>query len=225
MNKRMKWGSFVTGGAIAVLVLSGTSMAKAGIAGSAHDFSTKTWNAGGNGTLCGVCHVAHNAKTPQLIPLWSHETSSDAGYTMYTSVTFNASGTISAAPSGPSKVCLSCHDGTVAVDSFGGVTNGGTYVTTGLLSKDLSNDHPISFTYDSTLVTADGYLHEPTTQTVPGMGARTVSQVMLTGGKMECSSCHDVHRQKGTSAADSTLLIVGGPLYQGSKLCLTCHNK
>ncbi len=218
MNKRMKWMSVMVAG---TLVLSGASIAKAGIAGSAHDFSTELWSAG---TLCGVCHVAHNAKTPQLIPLWSHETSSDAGYTMYTSATFNAAGTISAAPSGPSKVCLSCHDGTVAVDNFGGTTNGTTYTTAGygLLSKDLSNDHPISFTYDSSLVSADGYLHEPTTATVPNMGTRTISQVMLTDGKMECSSCHDVHRQKGSSGSDSTLLIVNGA---GSKLCLTCHNK
>lgn len=233
--RKMNKMKMVSVAAIGALVLAGSPVAMAGIAGTGHDFSTASWNNGGKGgTLCGVCHVAHNAYTPQLIPLWSHVTSSDSGYQMYTSATFNAASTISAAPSGPSKACLSCHDGTVAVDSFGGtagVTNGSTYIDAvnpgAKLSKDLRNDHPISFTYDTALANADGYLYDPSTKPVAyvGDGTRKISEVMLTGGKMECSSCHDVHAQKGDSADDSNLLIIGGQFHQGSKLCLTCHNK
>jgi hypothetical protein len=35
----------------------------------------------------------------------------------------------SASPTGPSLACLSCHDGTVAVNSYGNAIQGGTAVT------------------------------------------------------------------------------------------------
>ena len=70
-------------------------------------------------------------------------------------------------PSGASKLCLSCHDGVTALDSFAGAT-GTTLIGTigtgaGDLTTDLSSSHPISFTYDDALATTDGSLHPPTT--------------------------------------------------------------
>src|SRR6476660_2041679 len=45
----------------------------AGIANSAHDWSTEAWNV--NKDLCGPCHMAHGSDPAnQLIPLWSHQT-------------------------------------------------------------------------------------------------------------------------------------------------------
>ncbi|NOX90398.1 MAG: cytochrome c3 family protein [Calditrichaeota bacterium] len=182
------------------------------IVGSAHDFSGKSWNA--TGEICIVCHTPHNAdNTVTGAPLWNHEVTT-ATFTPYSSATLDAT---VGQPDGSSKLCLSCHDGTVAVDNFGGETNGGEFVTGDyLIGTDLSNDHPVSFTYDAALASADGDLYDPTTES-SGMGG-TIADDMLTNGELQCASCHDVHNGSGVAK----LLVKNN---SNSALCLTCHSK
>jgi predicted CXXCH cytochrome family protein len=184
------------------------------IAGSDHDFSGETWNPGGE--ICEVCHTPHNAVTGLTAPLWNHEVST-ATYTLYTSTVSPSFDATASQPDGTSKLCLSCHDGTVAMDNFGGQT-GGTDFMTGdhLLGTDLSNDHPISFTYDTALATTDGGLFDPATAS-SGLGS-TIASDLLLANKVQCSSCHDVHNGSGVAK----LLVKSNA---GSALCLTCHNK
>jgi predicted CXXCH cytochrome family protein len=137
-----------------------------------------------------------------------------------TSSSLNAT---TAQPGGVSKLCLSCHDGTVAVDSFGGST--GTILATGavLLGTDLSNDHPIGFTYDAALVSADPGLRAITTAATIGTGnTGTIESKMLFAGKMECASCHDVHNSTSGTAVEAKLLKI---TTVQSALCTTCHIK
>jgi predicted CXXCH cytochrome family protein len=120
-------------------------------------------------------------------------------------------------PDGSSKLCLSCHDGTVALENFGGVTTGTTEITgDALMGTDLSNDHPVSFTYNTALATADGELEDPSTG-LSGLGG-TIDDDMLISGKMQCSSCHDVHNTAGINY----MLLKSN---SASALCLTCHIK
>ena len=182
---------------------------------SAHDFSQQTWNT--TGEICVCCHTPHNADiTVPDAPLWNHK-STTATFQLYASPTFNGAATITQ-PNGSSKLCLSCHDGTVALEDFGTITNG-THFISGVnnVGTDLRNDHPISFVYDAALASADAGLWNPTTHP-SGIGSGTISQTMLFNNKLECASCHDVHNSTGiahllrkTNAA--------------SALCLTCHNK
>jgi predicted CXXCH cytochrome family protein len=184
------------------------------IVGSKHDFSTQLWNTSVGQQICIVCHTPHNASTTVTnAPLWNHATTA-ATFTLYSSATLNA--TISQ-PDASSKLCLSCHDGTIALENFGTTTTGTHFITsTYNLGSSLSNDHPISFTYDAALATADGGLKNPTTA-ASGLGG-TINQNMLFGGKMQCASCHDVHN----SAGQAKLLIKSNA---ASALCLTCHSK
>ncbi len=204
------------------------------IAGSAHDFTRPTVNFTG-GQICVACHTPHGGNTSVTdAPLWAHTLSATTNYSLYSSGTLNA-GTL-AQPSGVSKLCLSCHDGTVALDSyiggagtFGALT--GTKAVGATAQGSLANDHPIGFTFDTALATADGALHDPATRsvTIGAGGTRsktgTVASLMLFNGKLECASCHDVHNS--FTAADG--VGVGAPLLRVSKgssaLCLTCHNK
>lgn len=79
----------------------------AGIAGSDHDFSGEGW---AGGQICIVCHTPHNSDVSVAdAPLWNHEVST-ALYTLYSSPTLDA--TVNQ-PSGASKLCLSCHDGSL----------------------------------------------------------------------------------------------------------------
>jgi len=182
------------------------------IAGSAHDFSDDAWNPGDR--ICIVCHTPHNAVVSPDAPLWNHELTV-AAFTLYTSPTLDA--TDMGQPAGASLLCLSCHDGTVALENFGGTTTGTELITGGaLVGTDISNDHPISFTYDATLATTDGGLFDPTTAN-SGLGG-TIDADLLFAGQMQCASCHDVHNSGG----NTFLLRVDNA---ASALCLTCHNK
>jgi predicted CXXCH cytochrome family protein len=176
-----------------------------------------------NARVCVACHTPHNANTT-VAPLWNH-TASAGGHTPYDSGTIDA--TDLGAPTGISLMCLGCHDGSAALDSFGAGTrtdNGAGTVTltgTALLDVDLTNDHPISFTYDTALSGADVQLHDPSA-TASGLGGNIDTDMLFGAGndQMECSSCHDVHN--GPSVVEAPLLIKSNV---SSGLCFTCHNK
>lgn len=207
MNRKSKITTLLAGVVGLVFSMYGSG-AFATVVGSVHDFSGSF----GGGEICKACHTPHNAKAVVGAPLWNHEVST-ATYTLYTSATFQGSGSIGQ-PSGTSKLCLSCHDGTVALENYGTVT-GGTQIIAAArnFGTDLSNDHPISFTYDDTLAGVDGGL------ALPGVDGINLAAVELTGNTVECASCHDVHNNAGGFA---TLLRVSNA---NSDLCLTCHTK
>jgi hypothetical protein len=208
---------------LALAFVAGFSTASlAVISGSVHDFST---NPNTGGQICVVCHAPHNVATPVIPPLWNHEITT-ATYIVYDSPTLDA-GPLGQ-PSGSTLLCLSCHDGTVAVDSFGGAT--GTQFISGPsnLGTDLSNDHPISFTYDTALAATDGGLFDPSvTDVTIGSGeftaTGTIQEVMLQDDQLQCAACHDVHNDFVAGG------IQGQPLLKISKassaICLACHNK
>jgi predicted CXXCH cytochrome family protein len=190
------------------------------ITGSKHDFSTATWNTatGKQSTgkqICIICHTPHNSITTVTnAPLWNHRLSTST-YTPYAS-----GGTMQSTPSAilgaTSKLCLSCHDGTVGLEDFGGNTTGTNFISgNALVSNNLSNDHPISMLYNTALATADGGLKDPATA-LSGMGS-TINADMLFTGQVECASCHDVHNNQYTYFLRKS--------NAASALCLTCHSK
>lgn len=214
------------------LIVSMTALMAAGtasagtITGSPHDTRDDGTGTGWNltGEICIVCHTPHivDGRTTQA-PLWNHDITDGTQHTMYANTTLN--GVVDPDPSGPSLLCLSCHDGTVALDSFGGTT-GATYIASGFrLGTDLSNDHPISITFDATTAAADGALFDPSVdETTIGSGADQktglIGDLMTYGGKVQCPSCHDVHNK--FAVTNSRLLK---RTMVGSALCLTCHDK
>lgn len=188
-----------TGTMIACIFLTLSLPVIATIQGSAHDFSGEGWS---ESESCAVCHTPHNADFFMDAPLWNHDIST-ATYTLYSSPTL---GVISEQP-GPgnvSRLCLSCHDGTIAIDSFGG-NSGQTYIAErASLGTDLSNDHPIGVKWN----------HQGDRGSYP-LG----NEVELYDGKVECPSCHDVHNNRvtGVKLLRSSL--------EGSRLCFQCHDK
>ncbi len=161
--------------------------------------------------VCLFCHTPHRA-APDVVPLWNHALSK-AAYVPYDSSTMKAA---VGQPSGASKLCLSCHDGTVALGMINSrstpiaMQSGVTVMPVGRtrLGTDLSDDHPISFTYDAALAATDGQLRDP---------ASLVDRVRLDGtGQMQCTSCHDPHNnQFGKFMVKDN---------RGSALCISCHD-
>src|SRR5262249_43959757 len=119
------------------------------------------------------------------------------------------------APTGSAKLCLSCHDGTVALGAtlsrgqqpMMGVDAAGHMIGNSVLGSNLSDDHPISF------VPVTG----PQIVTPPGGAAVKLDA----HGELQCRSCHDPHRQDIDSVVKKFLVKSN----QGSALCLTCHQK
>jgi hypothetical protein len=117
-----------------------------------------------------------------------------------------------------------------------------------VIGPDLHTTHPISFTYDANLAITDGGLENPTTYKigdaksgltvntapVPASGwqgtsltGKTIDEAMLFGHKMECGSCHDVHKMEGNAPSSGILIRISGTDSgnRGSLICRTCHIK
>ena len=157
--------------------------------------------------ICIFCHTPHFATTDG--PLWNHQMSA-ATYLPYTSATLKAT---VGQPTGASRLCLSCHDGTVALGMVNSRTGGiamntATLTGTNDLGVNLTGDHPVSFVYNGALAAADGNLVNPATLPPAVQLDRS--------GQLQCTACHDPHNNQ-----------FGNFLVQdnsGSALCLTCHN-
>jgi len=155
-------------------------------------------------SMCEFCHTPHSTRPAS--PAW---TRSNPGtrYIMYdqmTSSTSNIPTDPSRQPDGSSILCLSCHDGTIALGSTTSTIPPGS---SSILGTDLSDDHPISFIYDATLVASDGQLKY--TPMFP---------VMLDkNSKVQCASCHDPHTDTYTD-----FLVASNEF---SDLCLKCHDR
>ena len=143
-----------------LLTVAFAGQAAAQIAGTEHDLSSD--NAGDNGEICVYCHTPHGSNTGVDAPLWNKPAVA-ASYTSYSSTTID--GAVLAVGS-VSIACLTCHDGTQAMDSVvnapgmgtgdGLAPGGGTLIGLGLkmdaaevamLGTDLRNDHPIGIMY------------------------------------------------------------------------------
>lgn len=227
--------------AAGMFALAGTGTALANGAGlglsnaaSPHNFATEAWNH--RAEICRVCHVPHDHdRAAQFFTnglLWNHEVSAQT-FTMYSSASID--GAQSAQPDGTAKLCLGCHDGTVAIDEFDNkaIANGGAggtvfmgavdsgFVIPGAsVTPSLQGTHPISIVYDNV---ADNELRAPTST----MGTSGTIADVLDGGKVQCSTCHDVH-DSSEAVAGTHLLRVAQTVAQGgsaSGLCLTCHIK
>ena len=216
-----------------------------GVVGSAHDMNTITGLTPDNqGRVCAFCHTPHHALvdvTGEQQPLWSHKfTGYVNNWIPYQSPTLQAN--IIDPLMGPSRLCMSCHDGVVAADQHYGGTQTGSSArltsdlfggvaigkTTDGTNADFSNDHPIGFSYlDAQAADVGGGLF-PATRTFIGNSHNPtlkVSDVLLNGEFMTCATCHDVHNKDNADNAQGGMNYFVYAPQEHSSLCLTCHNK
>jgi len=182
------------------------------IQGSSHDFSGNGW---ASGEICIVCHTPHNADpygdNITDAPLWNHDADMTTVYTLYTSPTMDVA---AEQPRAISKLCLSCHDGVIALDSFGG-NSGSAYIAgDSLIETVLSDDHPISIPWEHQNEVSSGgcsncHSHHP---------VAFISPLPFFDGYVECATCHDVHNTVGY------VHLLRLPT-QNSEICFHCHGK
>ncbi len=192
--------------------------ASAAISGSSHDLTASY----GNGAKCAYCHIPHNSlDTSGFAPLWARNMNAGQTYTVYSSV---FGGQKAGQPGTPSRLCLSCHDGTQAVASvytsnqtlttYGGI---GTKISGLALSgTNLSGDHPVGITYSNTLNNNNAGLNA----TVPAPFKIYPATVGV--GTVECTSCHNAHTPKNVSSFSGRQFMVSTGLTVD--FCSACHS-
>jgi hypothetical protein len=146
------------------LMLFGTVANAQSIVGSKHDLGAAT----GNTTeVCVFCHTPHGSDTSAAVPLWNKVLPSTT-YQRYSTLNTSTLDGTEAPVGSVSLACLSCHDGTSAIDTvlnmpgsgmnsgqidsaiFGTDMNdylGGAATPVPVLGSDLRNDHPVSIQY------------------------------------------------------------------------------
>jgi predicted CXXCH cytochrome family protein len=208
-NKLLFFG--VAWALVATASLELTSSAQESVLESRHNLSANgpgMVRAESEGRVCVFCHAPHSAERASA--LWNRDAEVKT-YRIYSSSTLDAA---PGQPTGASKMCLSCHDGTVALGSVRSrsdriTMNTGDRLPPGStnLGVDLSDDHPISFAYTSGLALSDGRLR-----------ARweLPADVRLdANGDVQCTSCHDPHdNSRGHFLVRTT---------ERGDLCISCH--
>jgi hypothetical protein len=241
MNLRLtRLGKLILG----ALILAAPFGARAAFTGSKHDLNGQF----GITKSCNVCHTPHFGTTTQTnAPLWNHKDSTVGTYTTYSSTTLHV-GT-APQPGGTSKLCLSCHDGTMAVDMFGapngtgpnypssstntiGTINGGATNMGGTGGTHLEDDHPIGLLWDTSNPTLAPLSTTANIGNSPTKSGTILSNLLVTPpgqvagsavSTLECSSCHDVHNTFIFGAQTGAGMLKLDPT--GSKICTTCHVK
>ena len=273
---------------LAAVMAFGMSAAMAQITGTKHNLGTGGTQANkvtaGTAEICVFCHTPHAADVSTAgVPLWNKRLNTGgAAFTTYSSSTMNAVGANdglagSLSIGSVSLACLSCHDGTQAMDNIlnapgsggfsatGGGTTGLTYTwqgtvdadgimtngatTLSMLSRDLSNDHPIGIQYcgggpkvgGTSDACQDSDFHAPTTGTIGGSTAFWVETTGSGAGRQKT----DMILYNRAFPANGTLLAGTYPSVEcaschdphtanptflrisnaGSAVCLACHDK
>lgn len=232
-----------------------------GIRGSVHDLSIRGVGAkvgllpainDPQERICIFCHAPHRtfaeAADLRYVPLWNKKVTT-LTFDLYTNGAGGAGLTgdhaISALdpavgdirqPISVSKLCLSCHDGSVALNAYGSPTMvndlGGSYMNgakaldvQGYLigndvdgdgTGDLENHHPVGFDYYA-VQAADTEIAAPS---VRFAGSNVAISDVLYDRRMECATCHDVHNSHENMG--EKLLWTSD---RNSAFCCTCHLK
>lgn len=249
MNIKFLKAGLVSVLGMAVIALSTQAIARTLIKDTRHNLSNwGSYNvrAVSETQVCIFCHAPHNADSTQA-PLWNHEDTTNNSFGMASSTymnpgnTYGGDATFDNQPTGISKKCLSCHDGTVAI---GSTTNNGTIEMTGSnidiatgklkssapgnLGNDLSKGHIISFQYTDNLVTwlndaaryGSGRFNTFNDPDTPKMLDKT--------RRMQCHTCHDPHNDWCNDPASK---IGKDPLWRlecnaagNGSVCEKCHS-
>jgi hypothetical protein len=162
-NKLKHIAHFILLGAL----FAGSSAFAQSVVGSKHDFTaggSAQATTGETDQVCVFCHTPHGADTAAPVPLWNKVLTPGTAYQRYSVLATPTFDSEEAPVGSVSLACLSCHDGTQAMDVVLNSPGSGGYDPAGAeidsvaidsmantpvpnLGTDLSNDHPVSMQY------------------------------------------------------------------------------
>lgn len=222
---------------LGLVLISSSAFAATVIRNSKHDLSSSGGQSVKSQTvdkLCEHCHAPHNARV--AVPLWNRANPSGTFLLYTSSATLATGGAAKNASIGATSIsaqCLSCHaarpgvqgDVTTVVrdNTLNAAIKASTFdaPATGLknagLGTDLTNDHPIGFSY-ATAITDRASVAGATPLQAQAFAEGKGMKFFTTGGnanQMECSSCHMVH-----NPSNGYFLRIANT---GSAVCRACH--
>lgn len=169
--------------------------------------------------VCVFCHGGHVQEAAG--PLWNRSTAGAPAYRPYESGTMAS---LAGQPDGATRMCLSCHDGTVAVglrperSGLLGDDLGTLRKDQGGLGTDLSGSHPVSVPYRDAAGRMALGSAQTRLRTAPAeVGARSLLDA---AGKVQCTTCHDPHSDPSALGRDVP------PFWKGDsydEVCEACH--
>jgi len=182
-----------------------------------HDLSpgSKSPITGARPGSCSYCHAPHSGLATGM-SLWN-QTQTKATYQVYTSTTYHQTGQQPVLGS-DSNLCLSCHDGTVAVGNTivsGQITMTGSMNTQDVLGTNLQSSHP--FSLQLPIKDAIDLIASLASQ---GKTGDPTGAVKLINGNIECTSCHNAHVQAIDTLSQNFLVRDSSK----AQMCLACHD-
>jgi len=221
-----------------------------GVLGTPHDVQVITGETGLE--PCAMCHSPHSGTGDY--PIWNRDQGPQT-YTMYNSPSFDMND-FNSGPQAPSTLCLVCHNGVFS--SLVNYPGPGSHTNENydyqmnptfwaMLDTDLSNEHPISFTYDPAADNSqdnNGFPNATPCPTAPWrnwiVGSNGSHYPLYSGGnavsrtassdQFECSTCHAVHdtvmypgKQMVGGKSVGTQVFFLRRDNSGSGMCADCH--
>jgi nitrate/TMAO reductase-like tetraheme cytochrome c subunit len=205
----------------ACLVILAQSLALAQVTGDVMGMHNLSPGSGSSVTTqgslgCTFCHAPHSGIGGNS-PLWN-QTLSTATYNPYNSSTYHETGNPKPTLGVTSSLCLSCHDGTVAVGQsavYGKIPTQGRLADMDSFGSNLSGSHPFSLVLP--LKDASNLVASLVSQ---GKTGDPTGAVKLVNGNIECTSCHSPHVQGLDRVAQKFLVRDSS----AGQMCLACHD-
>jgi predicted CXXCH cytochrome family protein len=163
--------------------------------------------------FCAYCHAPHTGMNQGL---WNQKLTTQS-YTLYTSDTEKNRGT-QPTLGADSNLCLSCHDGTVAVGAtvaYGQVTTHGSMSSWDVFGSNLQPSHPISL-----VLPMKDNIDLIASLVSKGQTGDPTGAIKLINGNVECTSCHNPHVQAKDQVSQNFLVRDSS----NGKMCLACHD-
>ncbi len=175
--------------------------------------------------ICIFCHTPHNAQAETA--LWNRQQSTGPFITYWSSSLDAYTQSNAPEPDGSSKLCLSCHDGTLALgallsreqDILMAGTQGGRMPSSasGYVGQDLTGGHPISFIVTDNLISTN---NAKDSQLASLSEMRSDPDVSFDkNGKIQCTTCHNPHDDSNYGASGIHFYVK--PSF--SDACVVCH--
>lgn len=207
----MKYRAY--GAMLLLLAIAGVPQwAEGSVVGTVHNLSISgpgQFKSQTEDQICVFCHTPHTGGS--IVGHWNRQTR-PVGQ-RYQSTTADA---VPANRSPSSELCLSCHDGTIALGEmltpprgrrFDSNDLGGVHLSgRGRFGSDLSNHHPVAIAYDRSLSKTD-----------PDLVVAEAVGLPLPAGELHCISCHDPHVSENRP-------FLNKPSRHG-ELCIDCHQQ
>ncbi len=170
--------------------------------------------------FCLYCHAPHTSLVQGTAPLWNQKLTTQT-FTPYTSTTYHEKGNNMQVLGADSNLCLSCHDGTVAVGNtaaYGQVTMTGSMNPNDVFQENTATSLQASHPFSLILPLNDA--SNLVSTLVSGQTADKTGAVKLIQGNIECTSCHNPHVQAKDPLNQNFLALNSA----SGVLCYACHD-